>query len=85
MNDELERLRGRAVLVAGAGVSGRATIEPLTDLGAHVTVTDRNERALAEWRGARARTDRPRQPRRRPLLRCEEFGPGGHESRIPAR
>lgn len=56
MNDELERLRGRAVLVAGAGVSGRATIEPLTDLGAHVTVTDRNERALAECAALGART-----------------------------
>ncbi|QYB05126.1 UDP-N-acetylmuramoyl-L-alanine--D-glutamate ligase [Rhodococcus sp. USK10] len=44
----LDWLRGRGVLVAGAGVSGRATIEPLRDLGAHVTVTDANVDALAE-------------------------------------
>ncbi|MEU2002947.1 UDP-N-acetylmuramoyl-L-alanine--D-glutamate ligase [Rhodococcus sp. NPDC019627] len=45
---ELDRLRGRAVLVAGAGISGRATIEPLRELGALVTVTDSNADALAE-------------------------------------
>ncbi|ANS29305.1 UDP-N-acetylmuramoylalanine-D-glutamate ligase [Rhodococcus opacus] len=44
----LDWLRGRSVLVAGAGVSGRATIEPLRDLGALVTVTDANVDALAE-------------------------------------
>lgn len=42
MTDELQRLRGAHVLVAGAGISGRATIRPLLDLGARVTVTDRN-------------------------------------------
>ncbi|MEE2034436.1 UDP-N-acetylmuramoyl-L-alanine--D-glutamate ligase [Rhodococcus chondri] len=47
MSYELDRLRGARVLVAGAGISGRATIVPLTDLGAHVTVTDRNPEALA--------------------------------------
>jgi len=47
VTDQLERLRGAHVLVAGAGVSGRATIGPLTDLGAHVTVADRNRDALA--------------------------------------
>ncbi|MGX6512938.1 UDP-N-acetylmuramoyl-L-alanine--D-glutamate ligase [Rhodococcus sp. SJ-2] len=47
MTDELQRLRGARVLVAGAGISGRATIRPLLDLGARVTVTDRNPEALA--------------------------------------
>lgn len=47
MTDELQRLHGARVLVAGAGISGRATIEPLLDLGARVTVTDRNPDALA--------------------------------------
>ncbi|MBF0660065.1 UDP-N-acetylmuramoyl-L-alanine--D-glutamate ligase [Rhodococcus sp. (in: high G+C Gram-positive bacteria)] len=47
MTYDLERLRGARVLVAGAGVSGRATIAPLSHLGAHVTVTDRNADALA--------------------------------------
>lgn len=47
MHDELQRLRGTRVLVAGAGMSGRATIGPLHDLGAQVTVTDRNPEALA--------------------------------------
>lgn len=47
MTEELERLRGAQVLVAGAGISGRATIRPLLDLGARVTVTDRNPDALA--------------------------------------
>ncbi|MFZ2172875.1 MAG: UDP-N-acetylmuramoyl-L-alanine--D-glutamate ligase [Rhodococcus sp. (in: high G+C Gram-positive bacteria)] len=45
---ELGWLRGRSVLVTGAGVSGRATIEPLHDLGALVTVADANPEALAE-------------------------------------
>ncbi|AOW94714.1 UDP-N-acetylmuramoylalanine--D-glutamate ligase [Rhodococcus sp. WMMA185] len=39
-------MRGRSVLVAGAGISGRATIEPLGDLGALVTVTDSDADAL---------------------------------------
>ncbi|WP_241386175.1 UDP-N-acetylmuramoyl-L-alanine--D-glutamate ligase [Rhodococcus sp. CH91] len=56
MVNGVEWLRGRRVLVAGAGVSGRATIRPLTDLGAEVTVTDRNERALAECAAFGART-----------------------------
>lgn len=56
MTDELRWLRGRRVLVAGAGVSGRATITPLTDLGASVTVTDRNTEALAECAAAGADT-----------------------------
>ncbi|MEV0948756.1 UDP-N-acetylmuramoyl-L-alanine--D-glutamate ligase [Rhodococcus sp. NPDC049939] len=43
----LDWLRGRSVLVAGAGISGRATIEPLEDLGALVTVTDSDASALA--------------------------------------
>ncbi|WP_072688529.1 UDP-N-acetylmuramoyl-L-alanine--D-glutamate ligase [Rhodococcus marinonascens] len=44
---ELDWLHGRRVLVAGAGISGRATIEPLNDLGAFVTVTDSDVHALA--------------------------------------
>lgn len=40
-------LRGAAVLVTGAGISGRAVIAPLHDLGARVTVTDTNAGALA--------------------------------------
>lgn len=56
MTDELGLIRGRRVLVAGAGVSGRATIRPLMDLGASVTVTDRNTDALAECGAAGAET-----------------------------
>ncbi|CAM2971074.1 UDP-N-acetylmuramoyl-L-alanine--D-glutamate ligase [Prescottella defluvii] len=44
---DLDRLRGGNVLVAGAGISGRAVIAPLHDLGARVTVTDTNADALA--------------------------------------
>lgn len=44
---DLGRLNGRAVLVAGAGISGRAAIVPLQDLGARVTVTDTSAEALA--------------------------------------
>ncbi|NLG54721.1 MAG: UDP-N-acetylmuramoyl-L-alanine--D-glutamate ligase [Rhodococcus sp.] len=44
---DLDRLRGRQVLVAGAGISGRAVIGTLADLGAQVTVTDVNTDSLA--------------------------------------
>ncbi|MGO4203086.1 UDP-N-acetylmuramoyl-L-alanine--D-glutamate ligase [Rhodococcus sp. TAF43] len=44
---DLDRLRGASVLVTGAGISGRAVIAPLHDLGARVTVTDTNVDALA--------------------------------------
>ncbi|MFC9895528.1 UDP-N-acetylmuramoyl-L-alanine--D-glutamate ligase [Nocardia sp. NPDC127579] len=44
----LEFLRGRDVLVAGWGVSGRSLIEPLRDIGAHPVVTDGGAKALAE-------------------------------------
>lgn len=44
----LEFLRGRDVLVAGWGVSGRSLIEPLQDIGARPVVTDGGEKALAE-------------------------------------
>lgn len=44
----LEFLRGRDVLVAGWGVSGRSLIEPLRDIGAHPVVTDAGAKALAE-------------------------------------
>lgn len=45
--DALTRLRGTAVLVTGAGISGRALVAPLRDLGAEVTLTDGNVDALA--------------------------------------
>ncbi|MFF0498091.1 UDP-N-acetylmuramoyl-L-alanine--D-glutamate ligase [Nocardia aobensis] len=44
----LEFLRGRDVLVAGWGVSGRSLIEPLRDIGARPVVTDAGEKAMAE-------------------------------------
>ncbi len=44
----LEFLRGREVLVAGWGVSGRSLIAPLRDIGARPVVTDNGARALAE-------------------------------------
>ncbi|WP_067699156.1 UDP-N-acetylmuramoyl-L-alanine--D-glutamate ligase [Nocardia jejuensis] len=44
----LEFLRGRDVLVAGWGVSGRSLIEPLQDIGARPVVTDAGQKALAE-------------------------------------
>ncbi|WP_280462539.1 UDP-N-acetylmuramoyl-L-alanine--D-glutamate ligase [Nocardia carnea] len=44
----LEFLRGREVLVAGWGVSGRSLIAPLRDIGAKPVVTDNGARALAE-------------------------------------
>ncbi|RMI29127.1 UDP-N-acetylmuramoyl-L-alanine--D-glutamate ligase [Nocardia stercoris] len=44
----LEFLRGRDVLVAGWGVSGRSLIEPLRDIGARPVVTDSGQKALAE-------------------------------------
>ncbi|MGW0175797.1 UDP-N-acetylmuramoyl-L-alanine--D-glutamate ligase [Rhodococcus sp. NPDC003322] len=47
MPEELARLRGARVLVTGAGISGRALIAPLRDLGAEVTLTDGNAEALA--------------------------------------
>ncbi|MGX7728740.1 UDP-N-acetylmuramoyl-L-alanine--D-glutamate ligase [Rhodococcus sp. 2H158] len=47
---DLDRLRGARVLVAGGGMSGRATLAPLSDLGATVTVTDRDPQALARCR-----------------------------------
>ncbi|GAB2667939.1 UDP-N-acetylmuramoyl-L-alanine--D-glutamate ligase [Saccharopolyspora gloriosae] len=40
-------LRGRRVLVAGAGVSGRSAAEALLAAGAEVTVTDASEERLA--------------------------------------
>ncbi|MFR9730841.1 UDP-N-acetylmuramoyl-L-alanine--D-glutamate ligase [Saccharopolyspora sp. MS10] len=40
-------LRGRRVLVAGAGVSGRSAAEALLDAGAEVTATDASEERLA--------------------------------------
>ncbi|MFC4602146.1 UDP-N-acetylmuramoyl-L-alanine--D-glutamate ligase [Rhodococcus kronopolitis] len=46
MPDELARLRGAAVLVAGARVSGLALVAPLRDLGAEVTLTDGNQGSL---------------------------------------
>ncbi|QCQ91500.1 UDP-N-acetylmuramoyl-L-alanine--D-glutamate ligase [Rhodococcus sp. SGAir0479] len=49
-------LRGAAVLVAGAGISGRAVIAPLHDLGARVTVTDTNADVLARCAEAGAAT-----------------------------
>lgn len=45
--EDLARLRGARVLVTGAGISGRALIAPLRDLGADVTLTDGNADALA--------------------------------------
>ncbi|MEV0250567.1 UDP-N-acetylmuramoyl-L-alanine--D-glutamate ligase [Nocardia sp. NPDC050712] len=47
----LEFLRGRDVLVAGWGVSGRSLIEPLRDIGAHPVVTDGGAKALTEAAG----------------------------------
>ncbi|MCU1640658.1 MAG: murD [Nocardia sp.] len=44
----LEFLRGRDVLVAGWGVSGRSLVEPLQDIGARPIVTDGGAKALAE-------------------------------------
>jgi UDP-N-acetylmuramoylalanine--D-glutamate ligase len=43
---EFARLHGSRVLVAGSGISGRALIEPLRELGADVTVTDGNQASL---------------------------------------
>lgn len=47
----LEFLRGRDVLVAGWGVSGRSLVEPLRDIGARPVVTDAGASALAEAAG----------------------------------
>ncbi|NKU37236.1 UDP-N-acetylmuramoyl-L-alanine--D-glutamate ligase, partial [Rhodococcus hoagii] len=52
----LDGLRGARVLVTGAGISGRAVIAPLHDLGAHVTVTDTAADALARCAEAGAST-----------------------------
>lgn len=52
----LDGLRGAHVLVTGAGISGRAVIAPLHDLGAHVTVTDTAPDALARCADAGAAT-----------------------------
>ncbi len=43
-----DELRGAHVLVAGAGISGRAAAEALLRLGARVTVTDARPEALVE-------------------------------------
>ncbi len=43
-----DELRGAHVLVAGAGISGRAAAEELLRLGARVTVTDARPEALAD-------------------------------------
>ncbi|GAA4480361.1 UDP-N-acetylmuramoyl-L-alanine--D-glutamate ligase [Rhodococcus olei] len=45
--ETLARLRGARVLVTGAGISGRALVAPLRDLGADVTLTDGNADSLA--------------------------------------
>ncbi|ORI16840.1 UDP-N-acetylmuramoylalanine--D-glutamate ligase [Rhodococcus sp. 1163] len=45
-DEDLTWLRGRTVLVAGARVSGLATVQPLLDLGAEVLVTDSDPGAL---------------------------------------
>ncbi|WP_243793232.1 UDP-N-acetylmuramoyl-L-alanine--D-glutamate ligase [Saccharopolyspora gloriosae] len=47
-------LRGRRVLVAGAGVSGRSAAEALLAAGAEVTVTDASEERLAALDTVRA-------------------------------
>ncbi|GEM39903.1 hypothetical protein NN4_44220 [Nocardia ninae NBRC 108245] len=47
----LEFLRGRDVLVAGWGISGRSLVEPLRDIGARPVVTDGGAAALAEAAG----------------------------------
>ncbi|WP_067675123.1 UDP-N-acetylmuramoyl-L-alanine--D-glutamate ligase [Nocardia miyunensis] len=44
----LEFLRGRDVLVAGWGISGRSLIDPLRDIGATPVVTDAGAKAMAE-------------------------------------
>ncbi|SNT22276.1 UDP-N-acetylmuramoyl-L-alanine--D-glutamate ligase [Rhodococcoides kyotonense] len=46
-DEDLTRLRGRTVLVAGGRVSGLATVTPLQDLGARVLVTDSDAGAVA--------------------------------------
>jgi len=47
LGGSLTALRGRPVLVAGAGVSGLAAAEALLELGAEVTVADADETRLA--------------------------------------
>ena len=57
-----DELRGAHVLVAGAGISGRAAAEALLRLGARVTVTRRpagGARRPARGRGRRARSGCP--------------------------
>jgi UDP-N-acetylmuramoylalanine--D-glutamate ligase len=46
-------LKGRDVLVVGAGVTGRSTVKALVELGANVTVTDPKPEAIADM-GVRA-------------------------------
>ncbi|GAA5114334.1 UDP-N-acetylmuramoyl-L-alanine--D-glutamate ligase [Haloechinothrix salitolerans] len=50
-------LRGHAVLVAGAGVTGRSVVTTLCDAGARVTVTDANAERLAALADTPARTE----------------------------
>ncbi|HEX4359812.1 MAG TPA: UDP-N-acetylmuramoyl-L-alanine--D-glutamate ligase [Pseudonocardia sp.] len=63
MSPELTDLRGRPVLVAGAGVSGLAAADALVELGAEVTVADgvasRLEELPAGARGALGLTEPP--------------------------
>lgn len=49
---EFARLHGSRVLVAGSGISGRALIAPLRELGAEVTVTDGNQGSLDDLAAA---------------------------------
>ena len=44
----LDSLQGKRVLVTGWGVTGRALIEPLRELGAHITVSDGSPSAAVE-------------------------------------
>ncbi|HWN35743.1 MAG TPA: Mur ligase family protein, partial [Pseudonocardia sp.] len=63
MSSTLTALRGRPVLVAGAGVSGLAAADALVELGAEVTVADGVAERLAELpagaRGALGLTEPP--------------------------
>ena len=44
----LDWLRGKRVLVTGWGISGRALVQPLRDVGASITVTDSNQASSTE-------------------------------------
>ncbi|GJF11507.1 UDP-N-acetylmuramoylalanine--D-glutamate ligase [Mycolicibacterium cyprinidarum] len=46
-----DTLRGEAVLVAGAGITGRAVLAALTSLGARATLTDDSPSALTSYAG----------------------------------